>query len=1232
MDTFKKLEEMLRERVLLLDGAMGTSIQNQQLTEEDFRGHRLIDHPSDVKGNNDLLNLTQPELVLSIHESFLNAGADIIETNTFNSTRVSQEDYGTAYLAKELNEGGARLARQAVEAAQRKAPGQKKFVAGVIGPTSRTASISPDVNRPEFRNIDFSGLVETYKEAANGLLDGGVDLLLVETVFDTLNAKAALYAIESVFSSRQSRCPVMISGTITDLSGRLLSGQTPEAFWYSVRHARPISIGLNCALGVSQLREYVHALGQVADTWLSVHPNAGLPNELGGYDDSPDFMASEIGDWARSGMLNIVGGCCGTTPEHIHAIRDAVAGVPPRKPVVLSRRLRLAGMEPLVTGPETGFVNIGERSNVTGSARFRRLILEEDYEMALSVARDQVDAGAQIIDVNMDEGLLDSESAMRRFLNVIASEPAVARVPVMIDSSRWDVIEAGLQCIQGKGIINSLSLKEGEGPFLEQAKKARLYGAAVVVMAFDEDGQAEDVSRRMKIFRRAWTLLRNIVGMPAEDIIFDPNIFAIATGIEAHNDYARSYIESLKEIKREFPGALTSGGVSNVSFSFRGNETIRRAMHAVFLYHAISAGLDMAIVNASQLAIYEDIDVELREVIEDVILNRSDDAHERLLEWAERTKEDGGDSLAAKEEGIWRALSVSERLSHALVEGIADYVEADAEEARIELGNPLDVIEGPLMDGMSKVGDLFGAGKMFLPQVVKSARVMKKAVAYLSPFIDASKDRSAKAKGRVLLATVKGDVHDIGKNIVGVVLACNNYEVIDLGVMVPAAKILDQAVTNDVDVVGLSGLITPSLDEMVHVADEMQRRGLNKPLLIGGATTSGTHTALRIAPAYQGPTVYVKDASRAVGTVSRLLGRESGEYLDEIRSNHETIRSHYAQRKAPDRLLTLNVARSNAASFNWSDYRPPEPREQGVMTTEDVDVQLLRDYIDWTPFFHAWQVRGKFPQILEDPEKGTAARQLYDEAQTMLEEIIAGGWLKPRGVVGLFPASRVAPETVQVVGNDGSQVELEFLRQQQMRPREQANYSLADFIAPEEANTQDWIGVFAVTTGLETDKKAKRFEKHNDDYSAIMLKALADRLAEAFAEYLHARVRGDLWGYARGEDFSADDLIQERYRGIRPAPGYPACPDHTEKAKLWNLLDVKERIGISLSENYAMWPAASVSGYYFSHPQSRYFGLGKIGKDQVVDYAKRKQWSVDEAERWLAPNLAYDLEQGREVA
>ncbi|MGH8271899.1 MAG: methionine synthase, partial [Gammaproteobacteria bacterium] len=1266
-----KLEELLRERILVLDGGMGTLIQDERFDEAAFRGEGrspsdspfpqggkgekpgrspssspflagaskgegkafsplpagagkgesegdsfdFTDHPHDLKGDNDLLNLTQPEKIRAMHLAYLEAGADIVETNTFNSTAISQADYGLEALAYELNRVGAELARSAADEVAKRDPARPRFVAGVLGPTNRTASLSPDVNRPGFRNVTFAELAEAYREATRGLLEGGADLLLVETIFDTLNAKAALFAIEGVFDEIGRRVPLMISGTITDASGRTLSGQTPEAFWYSVAHARPLSIGLNCALGVEQLRAHVSELSRVADVFVSAHPNAGLPNELGGYDETPEFMAEHLAEWADAGLLNIVGGCCGTTPAHIRAIAAAVAGKKPRNVPERPSRLRLSGLEPVVIGPESNFVNVGERTNVTGSARFKKLILTDDYDTAVEVAREQVEGGAQIIDVNMDEGMLDGAEAMTTFLNLIAAEPDISRVPVMIDSSKWSVIEAGLRCVQGKPIVNSISLKEGEAPFLEQARLARRYGAAVVVMAFDEEGQAETVERRLAIIERAYKLLTETVGFTPQEIIFDPNIFAIATGIEEHNDYARAYIEAVGEIKKRFPAVFTSGGLSNVSFSFRGNERVRQAMHAAFLYHAIAAGLDMAIVNASQLAVYSDIDPELREAAEDVILNRRADASDRLLALAERYV--GEAAGGGRERDLaWREKSVNERISHALVEGIADFIEEDVEEARQTAVRPLDVIEGPLMDGMNVVGDLFGAGKMFLPQVVKSARVMKKAVAWLLPYMEKEKDGTERAKGKILMATVKGDVHDIGKNIVGVVLGCNNYEVIDLGVMVPVAKILETAREKKVDIIGVSGLITPSLEEMAHVASEMKRLDFKLPLLIGGATTSRTHTAVKVAPQYDGATVYVKDASRAVGVVSKLLGSECESYTAGIAQEYETVRRHYAAKQKTDRLVSFAAARANAPRIEWTDYAPPAPRKSGIHAFENFSLDEIRPYIDWTPFFHAWQVRGSYPKIFDDPEKGEVARKLFAEAEAMLERMVAERWVEARAVVGLFPANRVGPESVAIYTDetrDRELARLEFLRQQQHKPAGKFNYSLADFVAPVESGRADWMGAFAVTAGLGTAERAQAFVDANDDYNAIMVKALSDRLAEAFAELMHAKVRRELWGYVADESLSNEDMIAERYQGIRPAPGYPACPEHTEKAKLWSLLNAQKNAGIELTESFAMWPAAAVSGWYFAHPESRYYAVGKIDREQVTDYAERKGMSMEEA-------------------
>ncbi|HET7649253.1 MAG TPA: methionine synthase [Gammaproteobacteria bacterium] len=1217
------LDRLLAKRVLLLDGAMGTMIQSYQLAEADFRGERFRKHPRDLKGNNDLLTLTRPDVIEAIHLAYLEAGADIIETNTFNSTAISQSDYGTEALVYELNREAAQLARRAAQAVESSTPGKPRFVAGILGPTNRTASLSPDVNDPGFRNVSFDQLRATYADAVRGLLDGGADLLMVETVFDTLNCKAALFAIEEHFEMTGWRVPVMISATITDLSGRTLSGQTPEAFWNSVRHVRPFSIGLNCALGAEQLRPYVEELSRLADCYVSAHPNAGLPNAFGGYDETPEHMAGLIGEWARSGFLNIVGGCCGTTPAHIKALSTAVSGCAPRAVPTVEPKCRLSGLEALNIGADSLFVNVGERTNVTGSARFKKLILAGDYETALEVARDQVQNGAQLIDVNMDEGMLDGVAAMIRFLTLIATEPDICKVPVMIDSSRWEIIEAGLKCLQGKCIINSISLKEGEKKFLDEARLARRYGAAVVVMAFDESGQADTVERRVAVCERAYRLLVEKAGFPAEDIIFDPNIFAVGTGIEAHANYAVDYIGAVRELKRRLPGTLISGGVSNVSFAFRGNNTVREAMHAAFLYHAIRAGMDLGIVNAGQLAVYEEIPGDLLEHVEDVLLNRRADAAERLVRFAETL---GQGNKKPEADQAWRTLPVNERLSHALVQGIADYIEADTEEARCIAKRPLDVIEGPLMDGMNVVGDLFGAGKMFLPQVVKSARVMKKAVAHLIPYIEAEKDGATRAKGRILLATVKGDVHDIGKNIVGVVLQCNNYDVLDLGVMVPAQKILDTARHEKVDMIGLSGLITPSLDEMMHVAREMQREGFTIPLLIGGATTSRAHTAVKIAPQYAGPVAYVKDASRAVGVATSLLGEGGQAFAEAVRQEYAELKAQHSARDEHVQWLSLDEARANRTRIEWRGYRPVRPRHLGVDVLSDYPLDEIRQYIDWTPFFHTWQLKASYPRILDDPEKGETARKLFDDANRMLDRVIAESWLQARAVYGLFPASAINGDDVAVFRNENRDEQLitfHFLRQQQAKPPGKPNRSLADFVAPHETGVEDFLGAFAVTAGLGIEAHLQRFAADNDDYSAILLKSLADRLAEAFAELLHERVRREFWGYAADEKLDNDALIQERYRGIRPAPGYPACPEHTEKGSIWKLLDVERRTGIKLTEHYAMWPAAAVSGFYFAHPDSSYFAVGRINRDQVVDYARRKDMELATAERWLAPNLGY---------
>ncbi len=1210
------IKELLSRRILILDGAMGTMIQAYSLKEADYRGQRFKDWPCDLKGNNDLLVLTQPQIIEEIHRQYLKAGADLIETNSFNANRISLADYGMESLAREINLVAARLARRAAD--DFRTEDKPRFVAGVLGPTNRTASISPDVNDPGFRNVTFQELAEAYTEAVAGLIEGGVDLILIETVFDTLNAKAAVFAVKQYFAEHRVELPLMISGTITDASGRTLSGQTPEAFWNSLRHAAPLSFGFNCALGAKELRRHIEEISSYVDTFVSAHPNAGLPNEFGGYDEAPETMAAEISEWAKAGWLNIVGGCCGTTPEHIRAVDEAVAGIPPRqvpKPKVFTR---LAGLEPLNIGPDSLFVNIGERTNVTGSLRFRRLIQEGDFNAAVEIARQQVENGAQMIDVNLDEGMLNAKGAMVKFLNLIASEPDIARVPIMIDSSKWEVIEAGLQCIQGKGVINSISLKEGEEVFLEHARLARLYGAAVVVMAFDEQGQADSRKRKVEICTRAYRLLREKLDFPPEDIIFDANIFAVATGIPEHRRYGLDFLEAVAEIKKTLPYALTSGGVSNVSFSFRGNDAVREAIHAVFLYHAIRAGLDMGIVNAGQLGIYEEVPLKLREAIEDVLLCRREDADERLLEVAAEYR---GEGIVQQQALEWRSWPVEKRLEHALVQGIADYIEEDTEEARKLLGNPLAVIEGPLMAGMNVVGDLFGAGKMFLPQVVKSARVMKRAVAYLEPYLKAQR-QEGKSAGKILLATVKGDVHDIGKNIVGVVLQCNGFEVIDLGVMVPADKILAAANSEQVDIVGLSGLITPSLDEMIHVAKEMARQDFTHPLLIGGATTSRVHTAVKIAPHYPAPVVYVPDASRAVGVVGSLLSEElRGPFLTNLAQEYEEVRRRHAMRQESSKLLPIAQARANRFYTDWRDYLPPKPRGLGVHVFRDYPLDKLVRYIDWSPFFQAWELVGSYPKILDDPIVGQEAKRLLADAEKMLEQLVAERWLTAHAVFGLFPASSRGDDVV--VKTNSQELVFHYLRQQQPKPKGQPNYCLADFIAPEENRISDFIGAFAVTCGIGIEAHLARFEREHDDYRAIMLKALADRLAEAFAEHLHERVRREFWGYAPYEDLSNEELIAENYRGIRPAPGYPACPDHTEKRALFDLLGVEQNTGILLTESFAMYPAASVSGWYFSHPKASYFNVGKLGRDQVEDYARRKGWSLAEAEKWLAPNLAY---------
>ncbi len=1223
------IEQLLRQRILVLDGAMGTEIQNYKLDEQAYRGERYRDHQVDLKGNNDLLTLTKPDLIKNIHRSFLDAGADIIETNTFNSTSIAQSDYQLSELAYELNEAGAALARQAVDQ-YREQTGHAGYVCGVIGPTNRTASVSPDVNDPGFRNIRFDDLRTSYREAARGLIIGGADLILVETIFDTLNAKAALFAIEEEFEAQGRRLPIMISGTITDRSGRTLTGQTTEAFWNSVRHARPFSIGLNCALGAADLRPYVQELARIADTHVSVHPNAGLPNEFGEYDETPEAMAEVLEEFAAAGFMNIVGGCCGTTPAHIRAIGDAVSKHPPREPVQVKQICRLSGLEPLNITPEVGFVNVGERTNVTGSPKFANLIKSNDLEGALAVARQQVENGAQIIDVNMDEGLLDSAALMVKFVDLIAADPDISRVPIMIDSSKWEVIEAGLQCLQGKGVVNSISLKEGEDPFRANAKLIRLYGAAVVVMAFDELGQADTAERKFEICARSYRILTEELDFPPEDIIFDPNILTIATGLEEHNNYALAFFEATRNIKQRLPYALVSGGLSNVSFSLRGNNPVREAIHAVFLYHAFKDGLDMAIVNAGQLGIYDEIPPDLLEIVEDVVMNRRPDATDRLVTFAESVK-DGPKKEVEVEQ--WREGDVHDRLGHALVKGIADYIVEDTEEARLQFERPIQVIEGPLMDGMNVVGDLFGSGKMFLPQVVKSARVMKKAVAYLLPYIEAAKlpGDEAKTSGKIILATVKGDVHDIGKNIVGVVLQCNNFEVIDLGVMVACNDILDAAIREEADVIGLSGLITPSLDEMAFVASEMQRREMSHPLLIGGATTSRAHTAVKIEPAYSGgPVVHVKDASRAVGVTTTLLSEElRGGFVSKIRDEYATVRDRHKQRQADADWIGISEARRNKFTTDWLSYDPPKPLRLGIEVFNDYPLEELVDYIDWTPFFIAWELAGRYPRILDDQVVGQQARELHRDALEMLDDIVRNRRLQARAVIGLYPANSIGDDDIELYSSDERRGELAVvhtLRQQSKKQSGQPNFALADFVAPKDLGVLDYLGAFAVNTGFGLDSMVEEFERDHDDYHAIMAKALADRLAEAFAERMHAIIRREYWGYATDELLGTEELIAEKYQGIRPAPGYPACPDHTEKPMLWQLLDVEENIGMQLTESFAMVPTAAVCGWYFSHPGSRYFGVGKINRDQVQDYAKRKGMDEREAERWLAPNLGYDPE------
>ncbi|OBS94378.1 methionine synthase [Vibrio tasmaniensis] len=1218
----QKIEALLKQRILLIDGGMGTMIQDYKLEEQDYRGERFADWHSDLKGNNDLLVLTQPKLIKGIHTEYLEAGADILETNTFNATTIAMADYDMESLSEEINYAAAKLAREAADEWTAKTPEKPRFVAGVLGPTNRTCSLSPDVNDPGYRNVSFDELVVAYSESTRALIKGGSDLILIETIFDTLNAKACSFAVESVFEEMGITLPVMISGTITDASGRTLSGQTTEAFYNALRHVKPISFGLNCALGPDELREYVGEMSRISECNVSAHPNAGLPNAFGEYDLSPEDMAEHVKEWAESGFLNLIGGCCGTTPEHIRQMAEAVEGVTPRQLPDLPVSCRLSGLEPLTISKESLFVNVGERTNVTGSARFKRLIKEELYDEALSVAREQVENGAQIIDINMDEGMLDAEACMVKFLNLCASEPEISKVPVMVDSSKWEVIEAGLKCIQGKGIVNSISLKEGKEKFVEQAKLVRRYGAAVIVMAFDEVGQADTRERKVEICTNAYNILVDEVGFPPEDIIFDPNIFAVATGIDEHNNYAVDFIEAVGDIKRDLPHAMISGGVSNVSFSFRGNNYVREAIHAVFLYHCFKNGMDMGIVNAGQLEIYDNVPEDLREAVEDVVLNRRDDSTERLLDIATEYLERAVGKVEDKSALEWRTWPVEKRLEHSLVKGITDFIVEDTEEARVNASRPIEVIEGPLMDGMNVVGDLFGEGKMFLPQVVKSARVMKQAVAHLEPFINATKDVGA-TNGKILLATVKGDVHDIGKNIVGVVLQCNNYEIIDLGVMVSCEKILKVAKEENVDIIGLSGLITPSLDEMVHVAKEMERQGFKLPLLIGGATTSKAHTAVKIEQNYSEPVVYVNNASRAVGVCTSLLSNElKPAFVEKLDIDYDRVRDQHNRKKPRTKPVTLERARANKVAIDWRSYTPPAPAKPGVHIFNDFDVATLRQYIDWTPFFMTWSLVGKYPAILEHEEVGEEAKRLFKDANDLLDRVQKEKLLEARGMCAMFPVNSVGDDIE--VYTDESRTEvlkvLHNLRQQTEKPKG-FNYCLSDYIAPKDSGKADWIGGFAVTGGIGERELADEYKANGDDYNAIMIQAVADRLAEAFAEYLHKEVRKDIWGYSPDENLSNDDLIREKYQGIRPAPGYPACPEHTEKGTLWELMDVEKAIDMSLTTSYAMWPGASVSGMYFSHPDARYFAIAQIQQDQVDSYADRKGWDMLEAEKWLGPNI-----------
>ncbi|HEY7866181.1 MAG TPA: methionine synthase [Psychromonas sp.] len=1217
------IKAQLEKHILLIDGGMGTMIQAYKFEEEDYRGDRFSDWSCDVKGNNDLLVLSQPQVIADIHREYLDAGADILETNTFNATTIAMADYQMQSLSAEINREAARLARQVADQKTAETPERPRFVAGVLGPTNRTCSISPDVNDPAFRNVSFDELVEAYSESTRALIEGGADLILIETIFDTLNAKAAAFAVSGVFEELGYKLPVMISGTITDASGRTLSGQTTEAFYNSLRHIEPLSFGLNCALGPDELRQYVQEMSRISETYVSAHPNAGLPNAFGEYDLEADEMAEHIKEWAESGFLNLVGGCCGTTPAHIKAMADAVAGVKPRVLPEIEIACRLSGLEALTIRKDSLFQNVGERTNVTGSARFKRLIMDELYDQALEVALHQVTAGADIIDINMDEAMLDSLYAMKRFLNLCASEPDISRVPIMVDSSKWEILEEGMKCVQGKGIVNSISMKEGVDNFIAQAKLIRRYGFAVIVMAFDEAGQADTRARKFEICQRSYDILVNQIGFPPEDIIFDPNIFAVATGIEEHNNYAVDFIEAVKDIKDKLPHAMISGGVSNVSFSFRGNNPVREAIHAVFLYHCIQNGMDMGIVNAAQLAIYDDIPTDLKEAVEAIVLNTSPEATDNLLELAEKYRNSGSEKVDDGKALEWRNLPVNERIAHALVKGITEFIEEDTEQARINAEMPIDVIEGPLMDGMNIVGDLFGEGKMFLPQVVKSARVMKQAVAYLNPYIEATKAAGA-TNGKIVMATVKGDVHDIGKNIVGVILQCNNYEIIDLGVMVPCEKIIKTAIAEKADLIGLSGLITPSLDEMVYVAKEMQRQGLQLPLLIGGATTSKAHTAVKIEQNYDQPVVYVSNASRAVGVCQKLLNPvNKPDFVKKLDEDYVRVREQYANKRPRSAPVSLQRARANAAKIDWADYRPAVPNQLGVQVIKKMSIDTLREYIDWTPFFMTWGLAGKYPRILEDEVVGEEATRLFSEALTMLDTIAAQGEISASGMVGIFPANSVGDD-IEIYTDESRSKILQVshhLRQQSEKKPPFVNHCLADYIAPKSSGIGDYIGAFAVTGGIGEKEVAERYKANLDDYNAILVQSICDRLAEAFAEYLHQKTRKEYWGFAADETLANDDLIREKYQGIRPAPGYAACPEHTEKKVIWDLMNVEQQIGMQLTSSYAMSPGAAVSGWIFSHPQSRYFAVAQIQQDQLEDYAQRKGWDLLTAERWLGPNL-----------